>query len=41
MELFTLFGVSGSSKRTKPKPFERPDLSYLTVALSTVPKFEK
>ena len=40
-EIFTLSGDDGSSKRTKPKPFDRPDLSYFTVALSTVPKFEK
>lgn len=37
----TLSVESRSSKRTKPKPFERPDLSNLTVALSTVPNLEK
>lgn len=37
----TFSGEDGSSKSTKPYPFDRPDLSYFTVALSTVPKLEK
>ncbi len=37
----TLSVESRSSKRTKPKPFERPDLSNLTVALSTLPNLAK
>lgn len=39
--LFTLSVESRSSKSTKPKPFERPDLSNLTVALSTLPNLAK
>lgn len=38
---FTLSVESRSWKRTKPNPFERPDLSNLTVALSTLPKLAK
>ena len=38
---FTLSVESRSSKRTKPKPLERPDLSNFTVALSTLPNLAK
>ena len=41
MKRRTLSVESRSSKRTKPKPFDRPDLSHLTVAFSTVPNWAK